>query len=286
MKHVSLIELSLRHAYYTDGRCADLLIVPSEETTQLLRNHRCVWGVTNDAVRIQVAVDDAGSPFLPFSANTTLRFALQLLNREFALFTDLTGLSGSSAQPLPLYTNAGLSAEANGQLQLSSSLSGGPRSRDVLAAVDIILPTIAAGSAWPSQSYHVKFAAKRTRWAYYCVTDLSSSAEELSIVDASPAGTTDLLVFSAANRTNLETDPDLMDPTGVQLRAQYPSMRCVRLISDDLVTCQQQPRKYLELRRGEERLVGPLPNPSLRNVAKEDLLFQIVKYRTQPFLTQ
>lgn len=283
MKHVTLIELSLQHTYYTDGRCADFTIAATDETARLLRNHRCSLSILQDKLRVICPVDDAGAAFLPFHEATALRFALTLRNPDFALFTDLTGLVSPSDQPTPLFTSAGA---ADGQLVLAADQTAEVRTPGIFANVELTISAQSPTSAVVAATYYIQFAAKLSRWAFYCVTDLAATSGELRIVDASPSGTTDVVVFSDENRRNLDEDPDPLDATAAQLLIQYPTLRCIRIVSDDLIACRQQPRKYLELRRGDERLAGPLPNPSLRQVARDDQLFQVIKYRTQPFLTQ
>lgn len=289
MKHVPLIELLLRHAYYTDGRCCDFAIVPSDDTLRLLKNHRCLMSIVSDSLRIACPVDDADSLFIPFASDTILRFQLQLLNHELALFTDLTGLSESGAAQTPLFANASATpaaGETEVALQPATSGDGTTYTPGVFANLEIKLPNVASGSAWQPVTYTVSFAARKVYWAYYCITDLTTDISALQIVDASPSGSTNVVVFSSTNRRDLTSDPDPADTTGTRLLTQYAALRCVRMTSDELVVLQQQPRKYLELRQGDERLMGPLPNPSLRQVARDDLLFRIITYRTQPFLTQ
>lgn len=281
MKHREVTALLLRHEYYADGRCPDFAIKPCAETARLLRNHRCLCGTSSDGVRILTQCNAMGQPFLPLPAEVTLRFELRLQNREFALFTDLTGLGRGAA--VPQFINAGAAAGDAPELQLATGAPERRRSApEVFAEVELRL-TAVDRAATPPPPFYVSFRAKRTRWAYYCVTDLASDPAELHIVDSAPGMPTDLLLFSAANRTQLDEQPDAADPIAVQLASQYPALRRLRLISDQTVACRQQPRKHLELRLGSERLAGPLPNPALRNAAREDLLFQVIKYRTQPF---
>lgn len=283
MKHVTLIELSLQHPYYTDGRCPDFIISATAETERLLRNHRCSLSVSEDRLRVICSVDDVGAAFVRFREATALRFSLKLRSADFALFSDLTGLVSASDQPTPLFRSAGA---ADGQLVLAANQTAEVYTPGIFANVELTVAAQDETSVVTTASYYIRFAAKQARWAFYCVTDLAASSGELRIVDASPSGTTDVVVFSDENRRNLDEDPDPLDLTAVQLLSQYPTLRCVRILSDELITCRQQPRKYLELRRGDERLAGPLPNPSLRQVARDDQLFQVIKYRTQPFLTQ
>jgi hypothetical protein len=291
VKHGAILELLVKHSFYADGRCPDFAIEPSVETARLLRNHRCLVGATPGGLRVLTALDaGTGQPFLPLPTGTVLRFHLEQQNTDFSLFTDLGDLTSVSVdgQPRPLFTNAGLAPGAAGELLLVAGDSA--RARGIFADVDIHLDGQSPGPQ--PAAFHVAFQAKQWRWAYYCVTDLPTSGDDLTIVDTAPNpnGTVDVLLFSAANRTKLDEQPDIADPIAVQIAGRYPGMRCVRMLSDQAVTCHEEPRKHLELWHGTDRLSGPLPNPSVRCVSRmsaeqppQDLLFQIVKYRANPF---
>jgi hypothetical protein len=283
VKHAAILDLRVTHAFYADGRCPDLAVALDDETVRLLRNHRCVLGASPSGVRVQTALDDStGQPFLPLPPHAVLRFQLQVQNGDFDAFTDLAAVN---ALPSPRFTNAAPAAGGPGELTLVPAATALPPG--VFADIEIHLDGWGFGAGVPG--FVVAFAARRWRWGYYCVTDLAPNGGDLAIVDSSPPGTPDVLVFSAANTTRLDETPDPHDPVGVQLSARYPAMRCLRILSDKAVACFEQPRKHLELRHGADRLSGPLPNPSLRRVSRistpgqpQDLLFQIVKYRAHP----
>ena len=282
MKHGAILDLAVTHSFYKDGKCPDLALEPTTETARLFRNHRCVLGGGPSSVRLQTALDPAGQPFLPLPSNAVLRFHLALQNRDLALFTDLAAVNALSS---PLFTNGAPAGGDPGVLTLVAGAAASPAS--VLAQVAIHLDGWGFGGGVPK--FFVALEARQWRWAYYCVTDLVPNGTDLTILDSSPAGTTDVLVFGASNTTKLDETPDPDDPIGVQLTGRYPTMRCLRMISDSPVACSEEPRKYLELWHGVDRLSGPLPNPSVRRVSRistpgqpQDLLFQIVKYRVNP----
>jgi hypothetical protein len=287
VKHVAIVEVLLRHTFYADGRCPDLTIEPSPETARLLRNHRCLVRSSADGVRVLTPLDENGDPFLPLPADAALRFHLTLANPDFPLFTDLAAMSGQKA---PVFTNAGVAIEGEGEgdveLRLAPSDEERPRlPQGVFADVEIRLAGLSLGGRPKPATFYVAFQAKKARWVYYCVTDLAPNGSELTIMDASLAGAADVLLFSDANRTKLDEQPDPTDPVAAQIARQYPAMRCVRFISDEAVACREEPRRHLVLRLGGERLAGPLPNPSLRSAAREDLLFRIINVRAHPLQT-
>lgn len=288
MKHAAIIEVQLRHGYYADGACSDLALRPTSETAQLLRSHRCLVQESASGLRVVTQLDASGQIFLPLPAESRLRFQIEIRNPDFFLFTDLTHLAnpgGAGAQTTPLFTTAGVPAESAGELRLTAGSIKRPRGP--FAEIELRIEDLPRRAFTPVfASFRVSFAARRARWAYYSVTDTAANTSELRIVDASPAGTADVLSFGAANRTLLNEAPDPSDPVAAQLLARYPTLRCVRHLSDAAVACRKEPRQHLELRLGDERLSGPLPNPSLRNASSGDVLFQIIKYRTQPFANQ
>lgn len=284
MKYRALLELALFHSYYRDGRCPDFTIEPSSETARLLRNHRCQCKTTSSAIHIAIAeAGSSGQPLVPLPAQTVLRFYLKLQRSDFALLTDLASLSAMSA---PTFSSTGLPTGQGGDLLLTRG--GEARLPEgVFAQAELTLDGHGTGPAAPQ--FRIAFQAKSARWAYYCITDLAASEGELTVADANPGGPAEVL-FGEGSRTTLEEAPDPADPIAVQFVGRYPGMRCVRFLSDNAVACREEPRRYLELRRGMERISAPLPNPPVRNVARiasphppQDVLYEILKYRTRPF---
>ena len=280
MKYAPLVDLLLRHSYYADGCCPDFFITVPAATQQLLTNHRCLVRVSEDRVRILLPLTADGVPLIPFSTDLVLRFELRLRSSDFPAFTDM----GLLSSPHPVRFCSVPDAQGTERvLQLETDPNPSPGS---FAAVEIRHAAPAADAVPIAVSYVVAFQARQARWAYYCLTSPSTAVEDLHVVDAVPSSIGESLIFSDSNRANLTDTPDPDDATGLQLARQYPGLRCIRFLSDQPIACHQQPRKYLELRLGDERLVGPLPNPSPHSAVGGPLLFRIIKYRTQPLLTQ
>jgi hypothetical protein len=104
MKYVLLFSLEIVHDYYADQRCSDFLIIPTPDTQKLLKNVRCVLKSYSNRIEIWAPITDTGQPFVPLSADARFTFHLQLLNPDFALFTDTTEIGKMVS---PLYTNTG-----------------------------------------------------------------------------------------------------------------------------------------------------------------------------------
>lgn len=299
MKHATLLELRLRHLFYTDRRCPDLAIDPSENTAHLLRKHRCLLQAGPGLVRVITPLDGAGRPLLPLPAGASLCFALRPTNGDLSLFTDLSAIVST---PSPLFSNAGLAAFTNDELELTSRTTADPetgkqvpvrQTPGVLAEVEIILHSGSSlGRDLPAAVFQITLQPRSWRWAYYCLTDLSAGGGALTIADTSPPGTADAPRFGDASWTDHDS-PDLSDPIAQQLTARHTRMRCVRFVSEQAIACREEPRISLALRLDGDRVSSPLPNPSVRSFTRrelpapapgpQDMLFQIIEYRAQPF---
>lgn len=278
MRYAAIVEALVRHEFHVQGICTDVSIEADDETESMLRNHRCMVVPIPGGVRILTETDEGGQPLLPLAPNKRLRFCLRLRTPEFVQYTDLPSQWLRSGQPL-VYANQGASGEltmaARDELVVV---------RGVFAFIDLRLPAARVSEPLSAKSFELKFIARRVRWVYYCLTNLRASDGPLQIVESARRRDDEALNFGAMNRTDLGAQPDPADPIARQLVLSYPALRCVRMISDQSIACRQQPRKLLELRLGDERIAGPLPLPSLRCPAREDLLYQVIKHCPQSFV--
>jgi hypothetical protein len=264
--YTTLLEVLLKHLFYTNRRCPDFAIEPDVQTARLLRGHRCLLRTRPDGFSIVTPLDDAGLPFLPLPAGATLRFLLRLRNGDFALFTDLSAIEKIVGEgKWPVFANEGETDE------LQPVPEDPPNGEPAFAGIRIVLPVVAA-TLWAG------FLAKQARWAYYCVTDHD---KQLRIVDDRLK---DPIFFVGG-------EPGPGDPIAAQLKDIYPGRRPVRFLSQATVLCSEAPRKTLKLLLGEDVLLHPLPNPSPRSFTQEDVpppqyrLFQIIEYDTNPTLS-
>jgi len=273
MKFLPLFDLKLKHSYYADGKCLDFLIAPTPSTDTMLRNHRCVLKSRPDGISVLTAVDEQLKLFIPLPQEATFTFQLQLQNSDFPLFTDLTQFATKDTFKKIIYP-------------VKASLGS-----DVFATVDIY-NSFQQVSEEPAIS-EISFAARQSRWTYYFITDLSDEGVVFRIIDTDAS---DPELFPDSHRTELNRNPDPLDPVAKMLTEQYPDMRCLRFVSGGLIPCRQVPRKNLQFRLGDSKIFEHLPNPSYRNYSRmnvdvngnlqqQDTLFQIVKYITDPSLT-
>lgn len=275
MRYSTLLRLCLEHPFYADGRCPDFSIEPSAETARLLRDHRCLLRYGLNDVRIVTSVGLDGKTFLPLSGDSVLLFHLVLQQRDFELFTDLTGFVRQRAR----YANAdaaGTMALGTGPLLTPGVFADVAIHLDGLQGLDqpLLAPT----------ELRIVFRAKTSRWAYYCVIESDDDGEHIALVD-------DQLVLTF---TKLIAPDDPADRIARELGRQYPYQNVIRFLSEQTVACSQMPRKQLELSVGDKELDpqryhswSPLANPSYRNVSRldvamsegpqtQDVLFQII----------
>lgn len=300
MKHAVLLELRLRHLFYTDGRCPDLAITPAHGTARLLEKHRCLLRSSPGLVRVVTPLDDTESPLLPLPAGASLFFELRITNGDFALFTDLSDVLGTRS---PLFTNA---PGATGELDLTRRETVDPetgrrvpvpQAPGVLAEIEIFLhPGDGSGRTLPAAAFQVTFQPRAWRWAYYCVTHLQPGGGELKIEYASTSGAAGGAgAPSFGDRTWIDQEnPDTSDPVASRIVARRAGIRCVRFVSDQPVPCREEPRA-LELRLDTSCVSKLLPNPSVRSFTRrrlpppteepQDLLFHVIDYPAQPSAT-
>lgn len=275
MSFVPLFGLDLKHSYYADSRCADFSIAPAPNTDTLLRNHRCVLKSRADGIRVLITTDERNKPLIPIPKKTAFTFQLQLQNLDFPLFTDLNNFATKSVSKTITYP-------------VKAAIG-----TTIFATVDI---AISALNVIKEPVIHeVNFAAKEVRWIYYFVTDLSAENAVFRLIDTD----SELDLFPDSQRTELNQNPDPSDFVAKMLGNQYPDRRRFRFVSGQSISCQQIPRKNLQLRLGDSKIFEHLPNPSYRNSSRiyvngidnskpqeQDAFFQIVKYITNPSLTK
>lgn len=155
--------------------------------------------------------------------------------------------------------------------------------RDVLADVELhydkSMPELGSDAA-----FEIRFKAKASRWAYYLLTDRTG---DFAIVDTSAPGPP--VGFSGANRILLNQVPDEPDALAMALSRQFPDLQLFRFLSDQPVPCSSATRKGIELRLGGERVLGPIANPSVRQLSRitqtvgavvqeHDVFPEVIKY--------
>lgn len=283
MRHGPILEVRLQHEFYADGTCPDFAIAASAATEKLLRRHRCVATAFPGGLRILGGIDEHGQPLVPFAAKTTLRFLLRLRSSAFFLFTVLPQQWSLSGQLLR-FRNYGASGELllDPQLELPFAarealepLEG----RDIFACIDIDLGADREADTPPTAMFKLQFQARQVRWVYYVITGLAPQDGELRIIESEPRKGEVALAFAALSGAEADLGP--RDAIAEQLAQQHPNDRCVRMISDRAIACRQQPGKRLQLYLDNERVSGNLPLPSLHSLAREDVLYRVVKYRSQ-----
>ena len=117
------------------------------------------------------------------------------------------------------------------------------------------------------RSFVISFAARAVRWCYYLVTDYTGDITTLTLVDATPGNGARRVEFAAGGPTDLSASPDASDTVALDLAKQNPGRRVLRFLSKAAVACTQTPLRALELRLGDTRVIGSVPNPTPSNIA-------------------
>jgi hypothetical protein len=344
MKYRPLFSIRIRHTYYTDGRCPDFTVEPAPQTTQLLKNRRCILKSTPDGIQVNIAVGQDDNPFIALNFDDTFVFRIRLANKDFALFTDLEDLGDISA---PVYTNEDIPPENRGKLLLENRRAWGQETLKVASpafretfvvsgtpqagsgAGDILINGIASINS-PSKfepdiktitvdtrnaaagdpfeirypvptslptgvfaeievqnnyavpgDFFIDFDAKQARWQYYLVAENGSNKDKDQFLVKDTGASA-----MAFGSEDLNENPDDWDAIAVSLRAQYPNLNLTRFETNDPVTLSQKTVTTLQLLRGKQQLISPLPNPALQNIthstvsSKEAALYQVIKYVT------
>lgn len=284
MRFAVVFSIVAKHDYYEDGICRDVVFQATARTARVLRGHRWLTRLSAGKVTVVAEVDAAGRPLIELDPSERLQFRLGAGSGQFHLFTELGGFA-----PATVFVPS--TADTGPVRALRPAEAPAPAAEPgTLAGVEIpaaLLPALGE----PRPEFQIQFVARRARWKYYCVTDLDLKGKELLIVDRD--GSAAALRFGAANRTDLNQQPDPEDPVAVQLAEQFPLLTRIRFLSDDLVACRQAPRRRLELLLGANRFPDPLPNPALTNqssvvvtsggkTSQQPALYQVVTYVTQP----
>ncbi len=155
-------------------------------------------------------------------------------------------------------------------------------SMGIFADVEIKYSDVSANLGEGANEFQAAFKAKDARWKYYLVADKTDSQPVPTIEDQDK-----IVVFDAADRTDLVQSPDASDPIAEELIEQYPDKQYFRFVSNALIPCQQTARSSIQLQLNGENVVGSLPNPSLqnytidlRNSKQEYTLHHVFKYLT------
>lgn len=271
LRFLPLLDLTLAHSYYEDGRCPDFQVTPDAPTRRLLSRLRAVTRVRADGISVAVPVAaTTGSPVIALPGDATCTFQLIQKNPDFCLFTE-----GSTLMPDGVGVGGGLACTLR---------YPGPAARagSLFATVDIS-PVRACGSV-AAPTVCVQFIPRKAYWGYYLVTDLDPGGHGFTIADLAPGGTSGI-GFPDGSCTDLHQTPDPADQVAALLARQYPRAKCWRFVSATPVPCRQVPRAHLQLRLDTSALVDRLPTPSYVNYASItnrgtliDCFYQVLKH--------
>jgi len=111
-----LFNISLKHEFYEDETCNDVMLEPTQDTISKLRNYGLIFkNLANGGIVLFEAEKSNGTtvPKIPIDSSLKFTFQFNLINRSFQNFTDI--VSGSNPRSIYYFNN--LSASVSGQVQ-------------------------------------------------------------------------------------------------------------------------------------------------------------------------
>ena len=89
MIYKPIYTINLKHGYYSDGRCPDLALVPSEECKRLLRRYRLLFREYPSSYQLLCPKTATSDYQMPLDKGLKFRFYLKLKNPGFARVTKM-----------------------------------------------------------------------------------------------------------------------------------------------------------------------------------------------------
>lgn len=119
-----LFAVDLRHAYYSNGKCNDFAVVPSEATRKLLKDLQLLYKVFENQLWVLAKVHDAGTdedkPFVDLPQNQKFVFYLQL---QQPLFMAVTNIDAKAFETKRFYFSNLSQNKADNILYLSTPIT-------------------------------------------------------------------------------------------------------------------------------------------------------------------
>src|SRR5687767_9646874 len=92
-KYKIFFMIELLHDYYSNRQCKDFDVIPSEDTSQLLKNRQMIFKMMGNKLVVLVKVNsngpDADKPFINLNPDDKFLFYLQLNSPQFNIITSL-----------------------------------------------------------------------------------------------------------------------------------------------------------------------------------------------------
>lgn len=239
MKYVPLFHISLRHAYYEDNCCPDIVIKADASGMRTLNKHRLSVISNIDGITV-LAPFENGVPVTEVSKEEVFSFVMILQNKRFFHYTDMT-----KAGRAGVYENKGRGLELKLNTDLPGNLSAGVFGTIRLSNIS---------SKETGREFYVQFSPRAVTWKYVLITD-EVDAGAFSIEHA------------GLQDTKLEFKPAVKMKTGNTdvllklLEQDYPEANKLLLESRSEIPFLRTGRKNIQLKKDNLVLVDHLPNP-------------------------
>jgi hypothetical protein len=182
-----LVKLDIKHEYFADGNCRDLVIVPTAETDRLLQGHSLILKQSNSGFYIVADLDRN----LTVVESLVLRFEICTRDAQFASYTEAV----PEQEPPWYYMTA--NAASTGLLSASSPIPeiAAPARRALrsiwqakpIMIVDVQLAPNCFDTDAVAQYYFIQLQTRSLYWKYYFFGELAKA--DLSIEDLSGSAT-------------------------------------------------------------------------------------------------
>jgi hypothetical protein len=176
-----LLKLDIKHEYFADGNCRDLVIAPTAETDRLLQGHSLILKQSSSGFYIVADLDRN----FKVVESLVLRFEICTRDAQFASYTEAV----PEQEPPWYYITA--NAASTGLLSASSPIPeiAAPARRALrsiwqakpIIIIDVQLEPSCFDIEGVAQHYFIQLGARRLYWKYYFFGELAKA--DLSIED-------------------------------------------------------------------------------------------------------
>ena len=174
-----LFQLTVAHDYFADGRCTNLLFVPTQATQRVLAQYQLLMRVDDTGFALIVDQDC----LLPFDDEAQLRFEVFAQDPQFEIYTremhgrPLTIPRHCSSKNITAdNTTLVIAEQMPAELHAAGSARLKPGSKNPLLVVDIDLSDtqfIAAAKTEKWVAQRIQFNTRAFYWKYYFFGDLA-----------------------------------------------------------------------------------------------------------------
>ncbi|MEM8639434.1 MAG: hypothetical protein AAGG51_11545 [Cyanobacteria bacterium P01_G01_bin.54] len=271
LQYQPYFSLKIVHPYYPDEICSDLVMEPTPDTAQQLKNHRLLWRTSMNSLSLRQAIQADQQPLVPVAMETCFTFLLRPRTSEFMSVTQLE--SEFPVQHFYRFSNANQTKRSKTKILSVTELSRAdlvkPQTEpsdlesrcaailnqtngSLFGCIEIHHNAALAANDGEDTKFTLALSAKAQTWNYYLVVKKGIAANTFSIQDKDKE-----ITFATA------AIADDTDPIATAIQSRFPTSQAVVLRSQKPVACRARSRPNLQLiKKGSTQPWIPhLPNP-------------------------